>query len=225
MRVRKHATSRQDVLHVRWARRLDELPRSRALRMGRMAPAGRARRDLRRGRRLGGDYMPTREEATASQEPMAYFSHDSNAFDDDKCKRLIRRRGWDGYGRWWRLCEYMAAQKGHRIAFETEEDVSILAGVLGFGQTGAFDEYVAIEDCKSFVACLLDIGLLERDEDGRLLSMPPYLLVSQPYKQGSFSCFFSLRSCFVRLIRAQEKRLSTGFQQSFQQWHEMGVTA
>jgi hypothetical protein len=54
---------------------------------------------------------------------------------------------------------------------------------------------------------------------------PPYLLVSQPYKQGSFSCFFSLRSCFVRLIRAPEKRLSTGFQQSFQQWHEMGVTA
>lgn len=54
---------------------------------------------------------------------------------------------------------------------------------------------------------------------------PPYLLVSQLYKQGFFSCFFSLRSCFVRLIRAPEKRLSTGFQQSFQQWHEMGVTA
>lgn len=49
---------------------------------------------------------------------------------------------------------------------------------------------------------------------------PPYLLVSQLYKQGFFSCFFSLRSCFVRLIRAPEKRLSTGFQQSFQQWHE-----
>lgn len=54
---------------------------------------------------------------------------------------------------------------------------------------------------------------------------PPYLLVSQLYKQGFFSCFFSLRSCFVRLIRAPEKRLSTGFQHSFQQWHEMGVTA
>lgn len=51
---------------------------------------------------------------------------------------------------------------------------------------------------------------------------PPYLLVSQPYKQGSFSCFFSLRSCFVRHIRAPEKRLSTGFQQSFPQRHEMG---
>lgn len=51
---------------------------------------------------------------------------------------------------------------------------------------------------------------------------PPYLLVSQPYKQGSFSCFFSFLSCFVRLIRAPAKQLSTGFQQSFQQWHEMG---
>lgn len=49
---------------------------------------------------------------------------------------------------------------------------------------------------------------------------PPYLLVSQPYKQGFFSCFFSLRSCFVRLIRAPTKKLSTGFQQSFPQRHE-----
>lgn len=49
---------------------------------------------------------------------------------------------------------------------------------------------------------------------------PPYLLVSQLYKQGFFSCFFSLRSCFSRLIRAPTKKLSTGFQQSFPQWHE-----
>lgn len=54
---------------------------------------------------------------------------------------------------------------------------------------------------------------------------PPYLLVSQLYKQGLFSCFFSLRSCFVRLIRAPSKRFSTRFQQSFQQRNETGVTA
>ena len=54
---------------------------------------------------------------------------------------------------------------------------------------------------------------------------PPYLLVSQLYKQGFFSCVVSWRSCCVRIIRAPEKRLSTGFQQSFQQWYEMGVTA
>lgn len=61
-----------------------------------------------------------------------------------------------------------SATKGHRIAFETEEDALILAGVLGFGQSGAFDEFMAIEDCKSFVSELLDIGLLERDPDGFL---------------------------------------------------------
>lgn len=112
--------------------------------------------------------MPTSAELSAAQEPMAFFSHDSNAAQDVKCQRLIHRRGWDGYGRWWRLCEYLAATKGHSIAFETEEDALILAGVLGFGQTGAFDEYVAIEDCKSYVSELLDIGLLERDENGCL---------------------------------------------------------
>lgn len=103
-----------------------------------------------------------------AQEPMAFFPHDANASQDVKCQRLIHRRGWDGYGRWWRLCEYLAATKGHRLAFETEEDVLILAGVLGFGQAGAFDEYVAIEECKDYVSELLDIGLLERDRDGFL---------------------------------------------------------
>ena len=100
-----------------------------------------------------------------ANEPMGFFPHDSNASQDVKCQRLIHRRGYDGYGRWWRLCEYMAATSGHRIAFETEEDALILAGVLGFGNSGAFDEYVAIDDCKSYVSELLDIGLLERDED------------------------------------------------------------
>lgn len=111
--------------------------------------------------------MPSEVEKLA-QEPMGFFPHDSNAAQDVKCQRLIHRRGWDGYGRWWRLCEYLAATKGHRLAFETEEDALILASVLGFGQGGAFDDYVAIEDCKSFVLELLDIGLLESDGDGFL---------------------------------------------------------
>lgn len=46
---------------------------------------------------------------------------------------------------------------------------------------------------------------------------PPYLLVSQPYKQGSFSCFFSLRAIENPKTRALENLFSTGFQQSFQQ--------
>ena len=103
-----------------------------------------------------------------AQEPMSFFPHDANASQDVKCQRLIHRCGWDGYGRWWRLCEYMAATKGHRISFRTDEDAIILAGVLGFHGGGAFDELMASEDCKAFVSTLVDIGLLESDGDGFL---------------------------------------------------------
>jgi hypothetical protein len=54
---------------------------------------------------------------------------------------------------------------------------------------------------------------------------PPYLLVSQLYKQGFFSCFLSLRSCFARLIRTAAERFCACFQQIFQQSGELGVKA
>ena len=103
-----------------------------------------------------------------ADEPMSFFPHDADAAQDVKCQRLIHRRGWDGYGRWWRLCEYMAAQSGHRIAFETEEDALILAGVLGFGGGAAFDDLIAVEECRSYVSELIDVGLLQRGADGLL---------------------------------------------------------
>lgn len=111
--------------------------------------------------------MPSEVERRA-QEPMKFFPHDANAASDPKCQRLLHRRGYDGYGRWWRLCEYMAAISGHKVPFGTEEDVLILAGVLGFGSGNAFDEFVAIDECKSFVSELIDVGLLESDENGFL---------------------------------------------------------
>ncbi|WP_417344046.1 hypothetical protein [Gemmiger formicilis] len=123
--------------------------------------------------------MPTREETTAEQEPMGFFKHISNSSQTDECLRLLDRRGYDGYGRWWRLCEHLSVIKGHRIKFETDEDVRIIARTLDFGKSGAFDEYMAIEDCKSFVSDLLDIKLLERDSDGFLIS--PMILENARY--------------------------------------------
>ena len=78
-------------------------------------------------------------------EPMMYFPHDSNSSADIKCQRLIRRRGYDGYGRWWRLCEHMAATKGHSVPFKTEEDKLILGDVLGYN-LNEFEEYITIEE-------------------------------------------------------------------------------
>ena len=54
--------------------------------------------------------MPNASEL--AQDRLAYFPHDSNASNDIKCQRLIRRLGWSGYGRWWRVCELLASNKG-----------------------------------------------------------------------------------------------------------------
>lgn len=115
--------------------------------------------------------MASREELAAAREPMAFFRHDSNASHDDKCQRLILRRGYDGYGRWWILCEYLASSTGHHVSFQTDEDAQILARVLGFGTGGAFDDLMAMEDCKAFVSDLIDLKLLECDENGYLQSV------------------------------------------------------
>lgn len=102
-------------------------------------------------------------------ESMAYFPHDSNASADIKCQRLIMRNGWDGYGRWWRLCEHLAATKGHAVPFATDEDKLILGGVLGFGRSD-FEALMIIEETSGFVHGLLDLGLLVEDENGLLFS-------------------------------------------------------
>lgn len=114
--------------------------------------------------------MASKEALAASREPMPYFKHDSNAVHDDKCIRLILRRGYDGYGRWWVLCEYLASSTGHRVPFQSEEDAQVLARTLGFCGSGVSDDQIAIEDCKAFIADLVDLQLLKSDGNGNLQS-------------------------------------------------------
>lgn len=93
----------------------------------------------------------------ASMEPLSYFPHDSDAARDPKCVRLIRRRGMAGYGRWMRLCELMAAQRGHHVPFATDEDVGIVADELMCGARAA----------RELAAELADVGLLDAESLGR----------------------------------------------------------
>ena len=72
------------------------------------------------------------EIARFASKPMAFFSHDSHAADDEKCRRLINRLGLEGYGRWWLLCELLAATDGHKLTVQTDEDMLILSESLGF---------------------------------------------------------------------------------------------
>ncbi len=110
--------------------------------------------------------MPSADEL--AEDPMAYFPHDSNSANDIKCQRLIVRLGWSGYGRWWRVCELLASNKGHVIPFKFHEDKLLLGNALELGNGGSFDEFMCAEEAEKFVDNLLDIGLLQQDENGCL---------------------------------------------------------
>ena len=92
----------------------------------------------------------------AAMEPLDYFPHDADAMRDPKCLRLLRRCGMAGYGRWMRLCELMAAERGHHVPFASREDVMLVADELGCGEGGA----------RAFVATLADVGLVDAEALG-----------------------------------------------------------
>lgn len=104
-----------------------------------------------------------------ASEPMAFFPHDSNASSDIKCRRLIRRLGVEGYGRFWILCEVLASTNGHALSVESEEDLLVIADALHF-RYGSFDEAMVLEDCKTFIDTLLEFGLLQLRDDGKIIS-------------------------------------------------------
>lgn len=88
----------------------------------------------------------------AAAEPLAYFSHDADAASDIKCRKLLRRRGVAGYGRWWLLCEHMAKASGHSIQISEEEDAEILAEDL---------QFESIDELMSFLGELADLNLID----------------------------------------------------------------
>ena len=89
--------------------------------------------------------------------PLPYFSHDSDAASDIKVRRLLKRCGFEGYGRWWRLCELMAQTDGHAVPVSTEEDAEILADELGFDATVGLMAWLNLVE---------DVGLIDGDRLG-----------------------------------------------------------
>ena len=75
-----------------------------------------------------------------------------------------------GYGAFWRICEILANTTTHSLPVETDEDWLILAEQIGMRKAGAFDDMSSVEDCRDFISCLLEIGLLNRDGKGRIES-------------------------------------------------------
>lgn len=103
---------------------------------------------------------------------MDYFSHDSNAASDVKCRKLLRRCGMSGYGRWWRLCEILAATEGHAVSLECVEDAEMLADDLMFD---------SVEQLVDFLHTLCEIGFVSGMGDGVFTSER---MMENAYKVG-----------------------------------------
>ena len=69
----------------------------------------------------------------AAAAPLKYFTHEAHLADSTACRRFIRRCGPDGYGRFMRLLERLAAEEGHVIDVLDTESQYLLADELWFG--------------------------------------------------------------------------------------------
>ena len=96
-----------------------------------------------------------------ASKPMDWFRHDSDAASDIKCRKLVRRCGMAGYGRWWRICELLAGSTGHAVSVRTEEEAEMLADDLALDSTA---------ELVDFLECLCEIGLLSGMGDGEFTS-------------------------------------------------------
>lgn len=98
----------------------------------------------------------------AAAAPLKYFSHDAHLADSTACRRFIRRRGPDGYGRYMRLLERLATEEGHVIDVLDTESQYLLADELWFG-----DNLAAM---GQFLKDLSECGLVQMFGDGVIKS-------------------------------------------------------
>ena len=94
------------------------------------------------------------EVSELAAKPLRYFPHDADASGDPKCKRLIRRYGVAGYGRWWLLCEALASEQGHGIPLETDNDAENLAAIIDSESASDAAEFVSFLEEVGLVSCL-----------------------------------------------------------------------
>lgn len=88
-----------------------------------------------------------------------FFKHDSNAHNDLKIKRLVKRFGWQGYGWWWLLVEIIREEDGYSIPYD-DDTFEVLASEM----------LCEPEQAKTFVDSLLSCKLLQRNGNGNLYS-------------------------------------------------------
>lgn len=89
-------------------------------------------------------------------KPIAYFSHDAKAHDDEKLKRLKLRKGLEAIARWWFLCEHLAAADNHYLRCQSQEDWEIIAMYLDFD---------TIDEAQAYIDTLRSLQLIAQDTE------------------------------------------------------------
>ena len=74
-----------------------------------------------------------------------WFKHDSNAARDPKILEMKSIYGFEGYGLFWHIVEYLREQEGYKLKISEKYGFKPLAGVIGFQDLDRLTEF--INDC------------------------------------------------------------------------------
>lgn len=90
-----------------------------------------------------------------SKKESYWFSHDSNAAGSPQMVALIRKYGFEGYGRWWRLLERLRESENYRYNIGTPFAWDVLGQdmMMSAGEAEAF-----VRDCVEYFQLLQSDG-------------------------------------------------------------------
>lgn len=87
----------------------------------------------------------------ALDEPLEFFIHDTDAFEDDALQDLFDEGGYDAVGKFWHLAELLARKKGHAYSV-----------VKGYGRL-AYDMHMEPDEMERFIQDLYARDLIIRE--------------------------------------------------------------
>lgn len=94
---------------------------------------------------------------------LSFIIHPSSYGARPELTALILARGYEAYGRYWRLAEMVAGGKTCGISYESACASKVFMGVLGFE---------TLEELKGFIDALIEYGAASIDSSGDL-DIPP----------------------------------------------------
>ena len=94
-------------------------------------------------------------------KPLAFFRHDTDASLDVSIQILLDELGMEGYGRWWRLLEFLAYSDEHKANVQDPRICRILAKALMCDEAA---------DLFGFLGYLAELDLIVMQDDGWVFS-------------------------------------------------------